>query len=183
MSSPHVTGSAAVLLGIHPTWTPAQVKSALVNTSDLVVKNAFNATTTVGPQAQGAGRENLTQAANTEAMFAPVSASFGRISGSQTNPTSLSIQVSATPQTYTVTELKFNPATGNVGAFGGGTISTGDSRISSPATVVVPASGSATLTISVNAGLAHGTVVQGWLKLSGGGGQEYQVAYWAQVAP
>jgi subtilisin family serine protease len=182
MSSPHVTGSAAVLLGIHPTWTPAQVKSALVNTSDLVVKNAFNATTTVGPQAQGAGRENLTQAANTEAMFAPVSASFGRISGSQTNPTSLSIQVSATPQTYTVTELKFNPGTSNVGAFGGGTISTGDSRISSPATVVVPASGSATLTISVNAGLAHGTVVQGWLKLSGGG-QEYQVAYWAQVAP
>ena len=35
MSSPHVAGSAAVLKALHPSWTPAQVKSALANTADL----------------------------------------------------------------------------------------------------------------------------------------------------
>src|SRR5947208_6022372 len=29
MSTPHIAGSADVLLGLHPTWSPAQVKSAL----------------------------------------------------------------------------------------------------------------------------------------------------------
>ena len=32
MAAPHVAGAAAVLLQRHPTWTPAQVKSALVTT-------------------------------------------------------------------------------------------------------------------------------------------------------
>jgi len=43
-------------------------------------------------------------------------------------------------------------------------------------------SGTATLTLSVKAGLAHGTRVQGWITLTGGG-DTYQLAYWAQVAP
>ena len=93
MSSPHVAGSAAVIRGLHPTWTPAQIKSALVNTSDLVVRNAFNALTTVGPQAQGAGREDLSEAASTDATFWPTSASFGRISASKTNPTTIAVRV------------------------------------------------------------------------------------------
>ena len=92
MSSPHVAGSAAVLRGLHPTWTPAQIKSALVNTSNLVVKNAFDASTTVGPQAQGAGREDLAEAATTDATFWPTSASFGRISSSNNNPTSIGVR-------------------------------------------------------------------------------------------
>jgi hypothetical protein len=185
MSSPHVTGSAAVLRGLHPTWTPAQVKSALVNTSDLVVKNAFNAATTVGPQAQGAGREDLTEANATDATFWPTSASFGRISASKTNATSISVRVSnltGTARTYAVAERMFTPAGGSLAAYNGGAIGGADSRITTPSSITVPANGSATLTITVNAGLANGTIAQGWIQLTGGG-DEYQVAYWAQVAP
>ena len=36
MASPHVAGGAALLMQRHPTWTPAQIKSALVSTGDPV---------------------------------------------------------------------------------------------------------------------------------------------------
>src|SRR3990172_4042248 len=96
MSSPHVAGSAAVLLHLNPTWSPAQVKSSLVNIADMVVKNAFNAdpALAVGPMAQGGGRENLTAASGATIAFNPVSASFGRISGSRGNPTTFTLTLS-----------------------------------------------------------------------------------------
>jgi subtilisin family serine protease len=34
MSSPHIAGTAAALLGLFPGWRPADVKSAIVNTAD-----------------------------------------------------------------------------------------------------------------------------------------------------
>ena len=77
----------------------------------------------------------------------------------------------------------FDLAAGTLGAvYGGGAIAGEDSRISSPDSLTVPANGTATLTLSVKAGLAHGTRVQGWITLTGGG-DTYQLAYWAQVAP
>jgi minor extracellular serine protease Vpr len=185
MSSPHVAGSAAVLRGLHPTWTPAQIKSALVNTADLAVKNAFDASTTVGPQIQGAGREDLSEAAAADVTFWPTSASFGRINASKTNPTSMAITVTnltGTVRTFAVAEKKFTQATGNVGLYGGGTTATGDASITTPTSITVQPNRSATLTITVNAGQANGTRAQGWITLTGGG-DTYQLAYWAQVAP
>ena len=78
--------------------------------------------------------------------------------------------------------MTFTPAGGALAAYNGGTIGGADSRITTPSSITVPANGSATLAITVNAGLANGTIAQGWVQLTGGG-DEYQVAYWAQVAP
>lgn len=140
--------------------------------------------------AQGAGREDLAEAADTDATFWPTSASFDRISASRTGPTTIAIKVSnltGTAQTFDVAEMRFTPApTTGAGAIAGvwnaGSIGGADSRIATPSSITVPANGSATLAITVNAGLPNGTVAQGWISLTGGG-DEYQVAYWAQVAP
>src|SRR6266511_52170 len=75
MSAPHITGSAAVLLDLHSTWSPAQIKSALVNHADLVIKDAKTGLHDIGPTAQGAGRENLSVAADATTWLDPVSAS------------------------------------------------------------------------------------------------------------
>ena len=188
MSSPHVAGSAAVLKQLHPSWTPLQIKSALANTADLVVRNAFDASTGVGPMLQGGGRQDLTEAHNTGTTFAPTSASFGKVSGSRNVTTPMTIQLrnlTNVTQTYAVGELRWNPAAGALGAtFGGGSTQAGDSRITTPATITVPGTGTRTanLTIIVNANLAKGTIVQGWLTFNAGGGDyEYQLAYWAMV--
>ena len=55
MSSPHIAGSAILLAALHPTWTPGQIKSALMTTAtDNVVKQ--DGTTPADPFDLGAGR-------------------------------------------------------------------------------------------------------------------------------
>src|SRR6059058_5331062 len=96
MSTPHIAGSAAVLLDLHSTWSPPQIKSALVNRADLVedvvVKDAATGLHSIGPTAQGAGRENLSVAADATTWMDPVSASFGKVTVG--HPTSLTITLS-----------------------------------------------------------------------------------------
>jgi minor extracellular serine protease Vpr len=185
MAAPHIAGSAAVLLDLHPGWSPAKVKSALVNTADRVVLDAFGADHLVGPRAQGAGREDLTEAANAEITFWPIAASFGQISGSQTDPTSMTItltNLTGTDKTLSVSEHRFTPvAVGSPAttAWGAGDVTTGDSRITTPTTITVPGNGTAQLVITVHAGLNKQTV-QGWIDLSGTAG-DYTFAYMAFV--
>ncbi|HZR06170.1 MAG TPA: S8 family serine peptidase [Candidatus Udaeobacter sp.] len=186
MSTPHIAGSAAVLKELHSTWSPAQIKSALVNRTDLVIKDAVTGTHDVGPTAQGAGRENLGVAADGTTWMDPVSASFGRITAGR--PVSLNITLTnptASDQTYAVTVTKFTPSTfgGTVpSVFDAGVLSSGDTRLTVPASVTVPANGSATLTVTVNAGLPHGTLVQGWIDLNSGS-DDLHFGYYAQVGP
>jgi subtilisin family serine protease len=187
MATPHIAGSAAVLLALHPTWSPAQVKSALVNTADRVVTNASNGIQGVGPTQQGGGRENLSNAADASLAIAPVAASFGKVSGSTNTPTSLSLKLTnatASSVSFSLQALKFTPAAGALGSvFGAGTTSSGDARISFPASVTVPANGSTSLTVRVNANQPLGSVVQGWIDLDGGASGSYHFAYYAVVGP
>jgi minor extracellular serine protease Vpr len=187
MSTPHIAGSAAVLLDLHPTWSPAQIKSALVNRADLVIKDAKTGTHDIGPTAQGAGRENLSVAADATTWLDPVSASFGRVTiGHATSLNVTLFNPTGSGQTFGVSATKFTPSTfgGTVSsAFDAGTLTAGDTRITVPASVFVPANGSATLSVTVNAGLAPGTVVQGWINLDGPASNDLHFAYYALVGP
>jgi len=113
MSTPHIAGSAAVLRDLHNDWSPAQIKSSLVNRADLVVKDAKTGIHDIGPTAQGAGRENLSVAANGTTWLSPVSAGFGKVpTGSPTSVTVTVFNPTANAQTFTVSEWKFTPSTG-----------------------------------------------------------------------
>jgi minor extracellular serine protease Vpr len=185
MSTPHIAGSSAVLLSLYPDWSPAQIKSALVNRADLLIKDAITGTHDVGPTAQGAGRENLSVAADATTWMDPVSASFGRVTLG--HPTSVTITLSnptGTEETFSVSVTKFTPDTfgGTVPSiYDAGTLSTGDDRITVPANVTVPANGSTTMTVTVNAGQALGEVVQGWINLDGPDSNDLHLAYYAIV--
>src|SRR5206468_11413619 len=134
---------------------------------DLVIKDAFTALHDIGPTAQGAGRENLSVAADATTWMDPVSASFGKVTVG--HPTSLTITLynpTGSSQTFSVSTTKFTPDTfgGTVdSSYDAGTLSAGDSRITVPSSVAVPANGSATLAVTVNAG--HGEWAPGWIKL------------------
>ncbi|HEX8406191.1 MAG TPA: S8 family serine peptidase [Duganella sp.] len=73
MASPHVAGVAALLKQLHPTWTPAAIKSALMTTATdtlsdgLTTKVAWDSTATNAgtlPWGQGAGHIAPNSAAN-----------------------------------------------------------------------------------------------------------------------
>jgi minor extracellular serine protease Vpr len=183
MSTPHIAGSAAVLKGLHSTWSPEQIKSALVNRADLVITDSITGSHDVGPTAQGAGRENLGVAANGTTWLDPVSASFGKVTIGR--PTSLTITLSnptAVDETFAVSTTKFTPSTfgGTVpSVYDAGTLSSGDDRITVPASVTVPANGSTTMTVTVSS--SHGDVVQGWVNLDGPGSDDLHFAYYATV--
>jgi len=187
MSTPHIAGSAAVLLDLNTTWSPAQVKSELVNRADLVIKDAKTGLHDIGPTAQGAGRENLSVAAGGTTWLSPVSASFGRIP--TISPTSFVVTVfnpTVSSQTFNISPTKFTPDTfgGTVSSiYDAGTLSAGDDRITVPASVTVPANSSATITVTVQPGLSPGAVVQGWISLDGAGSNDLHFAYYAVVGP
>ena len=185
MATPHIAGGAAVLLQLHEDWTPAQIKSALVNRAELVVRDAVTGTHDVGPTLQGGGRENLSVSADSTTWMDPASASFGRVTVG--HPTSVTITLNnptGTDQMFAVSTTKFTPST-----FGGtvpsiwnaGTFSAGDPAITVPASVMVPANGSTTLTVTVSA--AQGTTVQGWVNLDGELENDLHFAYYAHVGP
>src|SRR6266513_2927812 len=137
MATPHVAGSSALLLQLHPDWTPAQVKGALVGTA---TRDARLATT--NPQNIGGGVINLAAAAAAKAVLEPATLSFRKIEPGSGQSKTISViltNVSGASQTYTAS------AAVTVGA------STGVAASASPASVTMGAGESATLNVTVNA--------------------------------
>src|SRR4029079_11133876 len=74
MASPHVAGAAALLLERHQTWTPAQVKSALVQTGEPLKSDAG---AEVRATREGGGMVDLPRADNPLLFASPTGVSFG----------------------------------------------------------------------------------------------------------
>ncbi|HEY3559819.1 MAG TPA: S8 family serine peptidase [Kribbella sp.] len=72
MATPHTAGAAAILLQEHPSWTPAELKAALMGSAKVAAdQTSFQ---------QGAGRINLTTAIKQSVVAEPGSVSFGKAS-------------------------------------------------------------------------------------------------------
>lgn len=81
MATPHVAGAAALLLQMHPNWTPLYVKAALMNWAKSL--------DSVDVLTQGAGRIDCSNSANATALIIQPSLSFGIFTQGQTENTKL----------------------------------------------------------------------------------------------
>lgn len=77
MASPHVAGSVALLRQLHPEWSPAQVKAALMTTANPAVSDGTG--TPLGAIQRGAGRVDLARAVAPPFLASPPSLSFGSV--------------------------------------------------------------------------------------------------------
>ncbi|MGZ4337143.1 MAG: S8 family serine peptidase [Gaiellaceae bacterium] len=147
MATPHLAGSAAVVVGQHPDWSAAEVRSAIVNTATQGVLKDFQtgASVVVDPNIVGAGLDNLEAAVGATVGIDPVSVSFGavpRISGiSKLVDVTLS-NLTGSAQTYAL----------SIGSVSG----SGVSYSTSASSVTIDAGGSATVSIKMTAAKGAG---------------------------
>jgi minor extracellular serine protease Vpr len=93
MATPHLAGSAALLLDLHGDWSPADVKSALVQTAKRPVFDHVTGTAPTGVLVRGGGRIDLDSAEATPLTLDPASVSFGKWTGNKVRNASVAVSV------------------------------------------------------------------------------------------
>jgi minor extracellular serine protease Vpr len=112
-SAPIVAGAAALVKQKHPTWTPAQIKSALVNSASQAVKTNDQAVSgsadPIDAQWIGAGRLDVGAAVNSTVLAVPSSISFGILTAA---PSGLSKTITLTNTSAAAVTLAVATAAG-----------------------------------------------------------------------
>jgi minor extracellular serine protease Vpr len=141
MATPHVAGSAALLRQLHPDWTVAQIKSALVDTASRPAN--LNASAGTNPQNRGGGVLDLSAAVQTSATLEPATLSFRKIEPNSGQSKTISVtvtNVTGAAQTYSASAaITRAPAAGS-----GATASV------SPASLTLAPGANGTLSVTVS---------------------------------
>lgn len=172
-AAPHIAGAAALLKQLHPTWTPLQIKSALISSANNNVFTNSDKTTKAGVLDTGSGRADLVIASAVKATFSPASLSFPRIGvGTQPVHTSLDLQItnqSGIANTYSISAQ-------NLGS--GVSVSPNLNSVS-------PAPGqSATVTLTLTAaGAAAPGDRTGYVVVTDLSNQTLHIPYWVRILP
>jgi subtilisin family serine protease len=174
MATPHLAGSAAVIIGQHPDWTAAQVRSAIVNTADLGVLKDFATGTVIvtDPNIQGAGRENLLSAVLASVAADPVSASFGSIPSGSGQTKTFSVTLTNLSDASETLTFAFDAVTGT-----GVTYSIAPSAL----TLGAGESGTVTITASLDKRASEGDH-QSYLTISSNGAAAAHMAVYTFVS-
>jgi uncharacterized repeat protein (TIGR01451 family) len=172
MASPHVAGSAALLLGARPDWYSLnsfdrvlRVKSALMNTSVTSITVSSGAAARL--EDMGAGRIFLPPAADPGVVFDPPSYSFGQVAAAGEHVfTVTNVTSPSAPLTFTFSTVKY--------------ITNAAYLLSAtPMTLVVPAGGTAVYTLSLSTlGLPTGDYEGQVYWTQVGGPRVLHVPYW-----
>ncbi|MEV7192683.1 S8 family peptidase [Streptomyces sp. NPDC093510] len=160
MATPHVAGSAALLLQQHPTWSGPQLKAAL--TGSATPHPALNA------HQQGAGRVDLTRAVTASVVPEPGTLAFGTQAWPHTDdkPVAKTLtyrNLGTKPVTLTLSAKSLDPK---------GRPGPADLFTVKDAEVTVPAGGTAKTTVTADTRLGTANGVYGGTLLATGDGQE-----------
>ncbi|MDX6243420.1 MAG: hypothetical protein QOE76_1143 [Frankiales bacterium] len=158
MASPHVAGSAALVKAAHPSWTPEQIKAALVDTAVHDVWSDAAHTSREAPDRVGSGRLDAGAAVATQLLAysagdpGSVAVSFG--ASSYAKNTTVTQRVTVTNGSASEADLTLGFDWANAGTHPGGV------TFGYPAGVRVPAGGSVTIpvTMTVSVGALTRTV-------------------------
>ncbi len=138
MATPHVAGAAAILAGAHPDWTADQLKAALMGSA--IPKDGLTVFE------QGTGRVDVTAAVESTVVAAPTSLNLGEVRWPHTDNEPIK-------KTVTYTNLGTGPVTLDLAA----EVTNEDGSPApqgmftfTPATLTVPAGGSATTTVTAD---------------------------------
>ncbi|MBA3382253.1 MAG: S8 family serine peptidase [Actinobacteria bacterium] len=173
MATPHVAGSAAVVIDQHGDWSSSDVRSAIVNTAVRgVLKDSATGKIIVdNPNVVGAGLENLYNAVQAKVSLDPVSVSFGGVpSGSGQSRSGEIIVKNLTGATATFTFSIEDPFAG------------GASYTVSPTSVTLAAGATTTIRVTVDVPRGFGQRDDwAWLKVSTGGAEVAHAALYTRT--
>ncbi|MFW6097250.1 MAG: S8 family serine peptidase [Chloroflexota bacterium] len=176
MAAPHVAGAAALVLQEHPGWTPGQIKSALMSTSQYM--DIYNAD---GSPAQpldiGAGRLDLTNAFDPGVILDPPSLSFGQMVTGTSDTIAVQVTSVATEtETYDLSTLYTGDSFTQTTSLPGFTINTGSIELDPGETETI------SVTFDSTTGMGIGDN-QGYIILEGDNGHHAHMPAWARVTP
>ena len=138
MAAPMTAGTAALVKQAHPTWTPSQIKAAIMNTADPSLNVGYNSRLAGTGVVQAQNAVNSSVLATTSDQLHAIA--FGQVEGTGDF---------ATQKTFTLTNLGSSPATYDLTVSGNGS-QRGASITVSPTQVTVAPNQTATVQASLS---------------------------------
>jgi len=180
MATPHVAGSAALLIQLHPNWSPEQVKSALVNSAHRPVKSSTSTSALLNPMTRGAGRIDLAAASQVSATL-ETSPTSSMLSNGQASFSFGQLQASSQTRSFTITLTSVSTSTITYAVSIMPAVA-GPSITPSVTSLTLSAGGTATVDISLTLSPNLAGAFYGDVQLSGGP-VVLNVPYWVTVDP
>jgi subtilisin family serine protease len=176
MASPHVAGAAALMRQLYPDWSNADIKSALMSTSKYMDIYNFDGTP-AQPLDMGAGRLDLTNAADPGVILSPPSVSFGTVPSNTSATVEVMVtNVASDTETYSLSTLYTGDSFTMTSDLAGFTIT--------PDSVTLAAGESAMVTVEFDAAMSMALGDnQGYIIMAGDNGHDAHMAAWARVLP
>lgn len=156
---PMVAGAVALVKQMHPTWSPAQLKSAVVNTAAQGVTDTDGSK--AGVNAVGAGLLSAVDALNTAATIDPATIAFGPITAVNISRTLTITNVSNAAANFSLTVQPTNSSSASV------TVSPSSVSLNAPNNTGTGANTS-TITLKIAGTLPAPGSYEGFIQITGG---------------